>query len=103
MFILEMTGEPLPIAETGSEQAQSYAVSNVAWCRYASSDGDGSKGIPELFSAPISYTDVSAHWLRPHCSRMPDNCGFNCECPPRLETGSVLRGSQLTIDGQSST
>ena len=50
----------------------------TAWIRAVTA------AIPERFCSKTAYLYVSAHWLRPQCSRAPENWRF--ECPPTLET-----------------
>ena len=51
----------------------------TAWIRAVTA------AIPERFCSKTAYLYVSTHWLRPQCSRAPENWRF--ECPPTLETG----------------
>ena len=53
-------------------------TSFTAWIRAVTA------AIPERFCSKTAYISVSAHWLRPQCSRAPENWRF--ECPPTLET-----------------
>ena len=54
----------------------------TAWIRAVTA------AIPERFCSKTAYLYVSAHWLRPQCSRAPENWRF--ECPPTLETACAL-------------
>jgi len=45
---------------------------------------------------------VSAHQLRPWCSRTPETWRFECECPPTLETEYAPYGNQTASTGLSS-
>jgi len=59
------------------EQAQYHVVHGVDTRRHS--------GNSRTFLFQTAYILVSAYWLRPQCSRAPENWRF--ECPPTLETG----------------
>jgi hypothetical protein len=53
-------------------------TSFTAWIRAVTA------AIPDGCCSKTTHLQLSAHWGRPQCSRVPDNWRF--ECPPTLET-----------------
>ncbi len=64
---------------TSYMQNRRNPTSFTAWIR-AVPVGDSDR-----FCWTVASMPVSAHWLRPRCSRVPNKWRF--ECPPTLETG----------------
>ena len=76
--LLRAVGDPHLLHAPHYMRSRRNTTSFTAWIRAVTA------AIPERFCSKTAYISVSAHWLRPQCSRAPENWRF--ECPPTLET-----------------